>query len=201
MQRLKLENDTKALIVVAHPDDETIWMGEVILSNPKISWTIFSLCRKNDPDRAPKFYKVCKFYGAKGLMSDLDDEAKLTLIQSLPEIECRLSPFVGKEKYDYIFTHGANGEYGHPRHKGVNQIVKKLVQKKKLICSNLFYFAYKTIDKKIVNNFEKADFYFKGETKIFKFKQKLIEKFYGFSQDSFEYQSSKKTETFLKAKI
>ena len=57
----------KASIVVAHPDDETIWMGGTILKNKYWDWTIISLCRKNDPDRMPKFKKVCAYYGAKAI--------------------------------------------------------------------------------------------------------------------------------------
>ena len=69
-----------ALVIVAHPDDETIWMGGTILKNKNWKWTILSLCRKNDADREPKFMEVCSFYGAEGIISDLDDE-KLTPLQ------------------------------------------------------------------------------------------------------------------------
>ena len=57
----------KVLVAVAHPDDETIWMGNMLLKNMD-NWdtTIISLCRKDDPDRAPKFGKVCEIYKAKG---------------------------------------------------------------------------------------------------------------------------------------
>ena len=57
-----------ALCVVAHPDDETIWMGGTILRNKNFNWTILSLCRKNDLERAEKFKKVCKFYNAKPII-------------------------------------------------------------------------------------------------------------------------------------
>ena len=42
--------------------------------HPDWNWTIISLCRKDDKDRAPKFRKVCKKLGAKCTMSDLEDE-------------------------------------------------------------------------------------------------------------------------------
>ena len=55
------KKNANALIIVAHPDDETIWSGSVILRYPKINLTIFSLCRRHDKDRYPKFLKVCKY--------------------------------------------------------------------------------------------------------------------------------------------
>ena len=50
----------KAAVIVAHPDDEIIWCGGTILMNPDLQWTVLVLCRGNDADRAPKFYRVLK---------------------------------------------------------------------------------------------------------------------------------------------
>ena len=72
MLDLKL-NPGGALVVVAHPDDETIWMGGTILANPKINWTVLCLCRASDKDRAPKFKKVLKKLKVQGVILDLED--------------------------------------------------------------------------------------------------------------------------------
>ena len=37
----------KAAVIVAHPDDETLWAGGTILMHPETKWTIIALCRKN----------------------------------------------------------------------------------------------------------------------------------------------------------
>ena len=96
----KSKNRKRALVIVAHPDDETIWMGGTILSLKNTDWTIFSLCRKNDEDRAPKFKKVCAYYNAHSLISDLEDEGIMNVKKSLPEIKKRiLANFAGK-KFD-----------------------------------------------------------------------------------------------------
>jgi len=55
------DNKTKSVaLIVAHPDDETLWAGGTILSHPAWTFLIVFLSRKSDTDRAPKFYNSMK---------------------------------------------------------------------------------------------------------------------------------------------
>jgi len=184
------------LAIVAHPDDETIWMGGTMLGLKDIKWTIFSLCRKEDPDRAPKFKKACRQYRALGIISDLEDEGIMSIKQSLPEIEKRILKELKKKNFTYIFTHGYNGEYGHKRHIGVHRVVKGLVKIKKIKCNKLFFFAYKLNSQKRIENPLKHNFAFNLDNNLLRRKKNIIKEIYGFSQKSFENVSCLGKETF-----
>jgi len=179
----KLKPGSQALVIVAHPDDETIWMGGTILKYSNIDWTIFSLCRRNDSDRAPKFFKVCKYYKAKAIMTDLDDEDKLTIKQTIPVIKNLVLKNIGKKKFDYIFTHGHNGEYGHDRHIGVHEAICDLIKNKKLNPrEEVFCFNYKKIAKYELTSKKDSDLIVKLTKKEFDKKKKVMIDIYRFNE-------------------
>lgn len=199
MKALGLQHGS-GLVIVAHPDDETIWMGGTILSFPKIAWTIFCLCRKDDPDRAPKFKKVGACYGAHAIISDLEDEGIMSVRESVPHIEARIERELRKKAFTHIFTHGDNGEYGHPRHIGVHRAVNRLLTKKKLAASRIFHFAYRRGSRGFALPRRRADFSVSLPDALYRSKKRVIEKMYGFTPQSFESRSCAKIETFAALK-
>ncbi|MFH1053325.1 MAG: PIG-L family deacetylase [Candidatus Woesearchaeota archaeon] len=183
----------KVLVIVAHPDDETIWMGGFLIRNIS-NWnlTILSLCRKDDLDRAPKFQRVCSSLGAECFISDLEDETLIDIDSS--EVINRIKKYCDKS-YDYIFTHGSNGEYGHKRHKDVNDAVLEMVKKKDLSAEKVFLFSYEKKGKSCYPS-KKAEIFINLKDKEVKIKKKMIENMYGFTKDSFESLSCRDIESF-----
>jgi len=187
-----MKEKKEALCIVAHPDDETIWMGGTIMKNKDFNWTIISLCRKNDPDRAPKFKKVCNFYKAKSIISDLEDEK----LKPFSAFQIKIKSLLPKFNYDFIFTHGENGEYGHLRHKEIHKAVKNMIKNKELRTKQAYYFSYETKNSSIPYPKTPSDLISNLNEKEYKDKIDLITKFYGFKKDSFETLSCNKIETF-----
>jgi LmbE family N-acetylglucosaminyl deacetylase len=189
-----LEN---AAVIVAHPDDETLWAGGIILMHPEIKWTILTLCRLSDPDRSPKFNKAMKALGAEGIMGDLDDGPEQIPLDC-HEVQCAIIELLPSNNFDLIITHGHGGEYTrHRRHEEVGEAVMALWENEKLFAQEIWRFAYDDGDgKHLPKAVKDADFKIRLPREIWQKKCDIITKIYGFDPDSFEAKTTLKQEAF-----
>ena len=194
-----MDNKTpkSVLIIVAHPDDETLWAGGTILNNPSWDCFVVSLCRKNDEDRAPKFYSVLKELNAKGTMGNLDDEPEQTPL-NIVDIQQVIKNLLPKTDFDLIITHNLMGEYTrHLRHEEVSKAVTSLWEEGKITADALWTFAYEDGNKTYLPKaIEEAPIYNVLPKSIWLKKYDLMTQTYGFKKDSWEAQTTPKIEAF-----
>lgn len=194
--RLTYEH-TNCAVIVAHPDDETLWSGGTILMHPDSRWTVVTLCRKSDTDRAPKFHKALEQYHARGAMGDLDDGPEQKPLR-IVEIEDAIMDLLPSDRFDLILTHGPWGEYtSHRRHEEVSKAVMALRESQRLSAGEVWMFAYEDGGKKYLPRaVTDADAYARLPKEIWEKKYQIITEVYGFGPDSFEAQTTPKDEAF-----
>jgi LmbE family N-acetylglucosaminyl deacetylase len=190
-------NIKTAAVIVAHPDDETLWAGGTILTHPEINWTVLTLCRKSDPDRAGKFLKVTEYLTARGFMADLDDGPDQKPLEQT-EVQAVILNTLSERSFDIILTHSPKGEYTrHLRHEEASQAVFSLWNEGKLKAKRLLLFAYEDGSGKYPPRpIEGADIVIKLAKNVWQRKKDIIINSYGFLPDSFEAKAASKIEAF-----
>lgn len=135
------------VMIVAHPDDETLWGSGHLASG---GWLVVCLTNGNNPTRSQEFLAVMKASGNVGLMLSypdkvmgLRDDWHATYDQMQKDIETVLTC----QPWDTIVTHNAAGEYGHQHHKMTHTLVTDAYDQNNLT-SPLFVFGkyYKAAD-------------------------------------------------------
>ncbi len=187
----------KIAVIVAHPDDETLWCGGMMLMNPQCSWIIICLCRRNDTDRVPKFFDALIRYGATGAMGNLDDGPEQ---KSLPQsqVETAVRFLLPPVHYDLIITHSPAGEYTrHKRHEETGRAVSNLWEQKKINSDELWFFAYEDCNKTAYpRTIQHAHRIVELPESVRLKKYKIITQIYGFSKESFEAMTTPEKEAF-----
>ena len=188
-------------VIVAHPDDETLWAGGTILEYPMNDWFIVCLCRASDKERSERFYKALAILKAKGIMGDLDDGPDQHPLAE-KEMEDEILRLLPDTHFDLILTHDSAGEYTkHLRHEEVNKAVITLWHTEKIKANELWTFAYEDGNKAY---FPKAIAYANRfdplSEETWDKKYKLITQTYGFKIDSWEEKTTPKAEAFWQYK-
>lgn len=139
------------LLIVAHPDDETIFFGGTVQTYRRRPWKIVCVTDGNADSMGSKrqddFRRACHKLGVKNAeMWNFPDRFENRL--DVPALINRLKTETPSE----IFTHGILGEYGHPHHQDVCLAVHRAFPKSPKIWS----VAYNGFAEKIIKIPRKA---------------------------------------------
>jgi LmbE family N-acetylglucosaminyl deacetylase len=184
-------------VLVAHPDDETLWAGGTLLAEGNWSLFIACACRAHDADRAPKFQRMVKHLGAQGRMADLDDGPD-QLPLSDESVERALLECLPSRHFDRILTHSPRGEYTrHRRHEEVARAVLRLWQRGTLTATELWLFAYDDEGGgRLPRAIADADIVRELPHALWQRKHRLITEGYGFEPGSWEARVTPSREAF-----
>jgi len=106
---------TVPLVIIAHPDDETIWCGATVAALGAAGRTVGILCLTNgaNPTRRDEFERACKVLGARASIRSLADDKRVALSVD----DDVFASWLKGVRPALVLGHGAEGElHGHRHH-------------------------------------------------------------------------------------
>lgn len=133
----------RRLMIVAHPDDETIFFGNEL---SKGGYVVVCLTNGDNIQRSQEFKKLIEDTGNYGVIWNYPDKTlgrRDSWDHSRDSIRLRLETVIRGRKWEKIVTHGPRGEYGHAHHQMTSYIVASIVEENhmrdRLYCSGPYY--------------------------------------------------------------
>jgi LmbE family N-acetylglucosaminyl deacetylase len=194
---MESQNAKKVAIIVAHPDDETLWAGGTVLSHPSWKCFIVCLCRGSDTERSPRFARALEVLRSEGIMGDLDDSPDQKPLEE-KEIQQTILDLLPVQYFDLVISHHPAGEYTrHIRHEETGMAVINLWHSGKISAGEFWAFAYEDGNKNYLPRpIDTAGIYYELSKRIWRRKYSIITETYGFKPGSFEANTTPRAESF-----
>ena len=113
------------LMVVAHPDDESIFGGANLIQ--ETGWKVICLTNGNNETRSTEFYQAMDMLKVSCEIWDYPDDFEGSFDAAL--LKKDLKKILRKNSINCIVTHNLYGEYGHSQHKSLSQILHNIFKK------------------------------------------------------------------------
>ncbi|MBR6044454.1 MAG: PIG-L family deacetylase [Ruminococcus sp.] len=144
--QIQKTNTTKAdkLMIVAHPDDETIWGGGHLMEG---GWLVVCLTNGRNETRREEFLKAVDASGNTPMILEYPDKVngeRDSWDEVMAGIKQDVRLILGYKKWTQIATHNPNGEYGHQHHIMTSHIVSDACAELDLLDRLSFFGRYYT---------------------------------------------------------
>lgn len=128
------------LMIVAHPDDESIWGGGHLSEG---GYLVVCITNGRNEERRNEFLKAVKASGNAPLILDYPDKVngkRDDWGEVNDHIQNDVGLLTGYKKWKQIVTHNPEGEYGHIHHRMLNVIVTNSCEENGM-ADKLWYFG------------------------------------------------------------
>lgn len=136
---ISTDDNVKALILTAHPDDETIFCGGTMLQYPSWNWSIICVTMQQGTPRPQEFAKTIEMFKSFGVnivsYTTLDKPDYNQDLSSQDFEEWKKSIKLLNTKPGMVISHNVMGEYGHKHHIAISKMAHELF-------SNIWEFVY-----------------------------------------------------------
>lgn len=120
------------LILVAHPDDEVLFAGELLLRHPDVEWDLVCATHHTESPRGQRFQASIAEFVNRGVrirgglsLGLFDTGPVLTHAQYLSWRGRARAVLAELGRHDIVVTHNKMGEYGHGHHMALHQIARE----------------------------------------------------------------------------
>ena len=138
-------NGYNKLMIVAHPDDETLWGGKALIEDDYL--VVCITCGKVK-SRVFEFVNVMHTTNDKYIMLGYPDKTngeRDNWDTVYEDITKDLKDIIELKDWELIVVHNPEGEYGHQHHKMTSNIVTDIVENKDILYYFGKYYSKKTI--------------------------------------------------------